>query len=97
MSMIFTAERHDDYIRSTDQDSLLKTCWTTIYKLLNMPARCGIAGFTLAESTVLETMQRRALRMMYRDEDSYTALLIKADLHKLSEHKRKVLYPCQPY
>ncbi len=49
--MIFTTEQHDDYILLkcfTDQDSLLKTCWTTIFvrldQLLNMPARCGMAG-----------------------------------------------------
>ncbi len=29
-----------------------------------------------------------ALRIIYRDEDSYTALLIKADLPKLSERRK---------
>ncbi len=44
---------------------------------------------TLAESTLLETIQRRALRIIYSNEDSYTALLIKADLAKLSEHRKQ--------
>ncbi len=43
---------------------------------------------TLAESTLLETIQRRALRIIYRDEDSCTALLIKADLPKFSERRK---------
>ncbi len=56
----------------------------------------NIPAITLAESTLLEIIQRRALRIIYRDEDSYSALLIKADLPKLSEHRKKVLYPFQP-
>ncbi len=47
---------------------------------------------TLAESTLLETIQRGALRIIYRDEDSYTAVLIKADLSKLSELRKKRCY-----
>ncbi len=38
--MIFRTEQHND--------SLVKTCWTTIFvrldQLLDMPARCGMAG-----------------------------------------------------
>ncbi len=47
---------------------------------------------TPAESTLPETIQRRALRIIYRDVDSYTALLIKVDLPKLSECRKKICY-----
>ncbi len=48
--------------------------------------------YDVAESTLLETIQRRALRIIYRYEDSYTALLIKADcytlLNQIQEHHK---------
>ncbi len=46
-----------------------------------------------AESTLLKIIQRRPLRIIYSNEDSYTALLIKADLPKLSEHRHKSVIP----
>ncbi len=46
---------------------------------------------TLAESTLLKHIHWRALRIIYRDEDSYTALLINADLPKLSKRRKSVI------
>ncbi len=63
--------------------------WCKIRPFVEYACQVWHGRLTLAESTYLETIQRRTLRIIYRDEVGYTALLIKADLPKLSERRKK--------
>ncbi len=55
----------------------------------SMPARCGILN-TQKDSALLETIQRRTLKIIYRNNDDYSLHLFISRLYKLSERRNNM-------